>query len=178
VTDPKDAQGANPWDDEIYTQQGVEYRNHYVMHQKEKGMTNFQRERRFYSRLVEVALALLIVFIFGWILSEVSAAPEDHALCRVVANGSVSLSGRVAEWVGYPQGWQDMPADLWDIPIDILYADENMSSGYMLQFSPSKQELWVFPLWSFDFATDANGNYGGTHDLCQVMVYDLNLENR
>ena len=25
MTDPKNAQGANPWDDEIYTEQGVEY---------------------------------------------------------------------------------------------------------------------------------------------------------
>ncbi len=113
----------------------------------------------------------------------VTATPEDHAMCRAYASTQVSLAGRVAEWVGYPEGWSDMPADL--INLDILpIPDETLTDGWLyssfydLKFSPSTMQLWVFPHVSFEYSTDANGNNGGTHDLCPVMIYDLNPKDR
>lgn len=138
-------------------------------------------------RSYRLILLSIVLFLCVFVYVTVRAAPEDHPLCRAMASAQVSLSGRYAEWIDYapegspegtPEGWKDMPTDLYDIPIDILYTDERMTQGYLLMVSPSEMELWVFPHWSFEFTYDANGEHGGTHDLCPVLIYDLNPENR
>lgn len=138
-----------------------------------------QRATPFFIKCVNVLMvalfALLCVVAF---IRTVHAEPEDHWLCNVMDTASVSRAGRVAEWDAQGYGWVGMPTDLNQVPIDILFADEQMSAGYVLYFSASQQELWVFPQWSFNVSTDPNGQHEGTHDLCPVRIYDLNPEHR
>jgi hypothetical protein len=133
-----------------------------------------------FVRLFNVLLVAMVLLLIAIVAIKSYAAPEDHALCRALTQTAVS--GREAVWIDYPEGWADMPADL--INLDILpIPDEALtdgwlySSGYDLKFSPSEMELWVFPYWSFEWGADANGEHGGTHDLCPVLIYDLSGEN-
>jgi hypothetical protein len=123
-------------------------------------------------------IGLILALMIGLLIGSVQAEPEDNWLCRTVAHASVSRAGWVAEWDSQHYTWVGLPDDLNQVPIDILFVDEEMTAGYVLYFSPAQQELWVFPHWSFDVRTDANGEHEGTHDVCDVLVYDLNPEHR
>lgn len=116
-----------------------------------------------------IAMALLLIAI---VAIKAYASPEDHVLCRVMVLSQVSRAGRLALWDDSIEAWQDMPADLGAIPIDLLYLDETMDAAYYLMFSASKMELWIFPYWSLQ------PDDTGTHNFCPVVIYDLNPETR
>lgn len=93
----------------------------------------------------------------------------DQPICKAVNATDFPDNARVAEWVGYPEKWAGYPVAFNDQEPIFLYLDERIEAGYALYFDPDKQELWIFPHWSFE----SRGEYGGTHDLCTVIVYSL-----
>lgn len=118
---------------------------------------------------------MILIFAFGGLLlaSIVIRAQHERWMCELYDQSRAARSGRPAEWDSAAYGWKDIPPDLGSIPIDLLPADPAFTSAYDLMWSPSAQELWVFPLWSFDARPDTNGQHWGQHDLCQVVIYTL-----
>jgi hypothetical protein len=103
---------------------------------------------------------LTIVLIVGVVSA--SRPQDDHWLCQ-----TENLTGREAVWDTPSYTFVGMPSDLGAIPIDPLFIDEAKTSAYYLMWSPSKQELWVFPMISF------KADSTGTHDFCMPQIYDL-----
>jgi len=111
-----------------------------------------------------ILFGVLIALIF---VALVRAGDDPHALCRALADTKVSHSGRYAVWDTDAKTWRDIPNDLNGVNIDFLPVNEDKNAGYYLKYSPSKNELWIFPFWSLE-------NDGtGSHDLCPVIVYKL-----
>ena len=119
----------------------------------------------------KISVLVIIILIAGFVLADPLA--HDQPICKAVSSTFYPLNARVAEWAGYPEGWKDMPAGLLEQEPMMLYMDETITAGYALYFDAAKQELWIFPHWSFESRFDANGEHGGTHDLCDVIVYTL-----
>lgn len=98
-------------------------------------------------------------------------AKDDDWLCKAMEQLLVYPNIRLAEWVGYPRGW-DMPDDLEDVSI-VLPIVEDYERMYLLKFSASKQELWLWPFKSMTVTTDQDGEYEGTHDFCPPIIISL-----
>lgn len=119
------------------------------------------------ASLIGCALFIMIALFVSHVGA--NGAAQDQPICRAVNVTDYPENARVAEWVGYPEKWAGMPAHFNDDAPIFLYLDETIEAGYVLHFDPIKQELWVFPHWSFV----SRGEMGGTHDLCAVIVYAL-----
>lgn len=119
-----------------------------------------------------VAMVLLLVALIV-IKARADAGAQDQPICKAVNVTDYPPNARVAEWVGYPEGWQDMPAGLLEQESIMLYMDETITAGYALYIQEG--ELWIFPHWSFESRFDENDQHGGTHDLCPVIVYTLEI---
>lgn len=121
-------------------------------------------------RLANVLIAALICALVTLLVVKTYAeSAQDQPICKAVNATDYPPNARIAEWVGYPEKWQGMPAHFNDDEPIFLYLDETIETGYVLHFDAAKQELWVFPHWSFI----SRGEMGGTHDLCEVIVYAL-----
>lgn len=118
-----------------------------------------------------VLLALFALFVSR---TGAQGAAADQSICKAVNATNYPPNARVAEWVGYPEKWAGYPTAFNDQEPIFLYMDDTISAGYALYFDAAKQELWIFPHWSFE----SRGEHGGTHDLCDVIIYDLKEENR
>lgn len=98
-------------------------------------------------------------------------ARDDEWLCKAMEQLLIYPNIRLAEWIGYPQGW-DMPDDLGDVSI-VLPIVEDYEAIYLLKYSASRQELWLWPFRSMKVTTDQNGDWEGTHDFCPPLIVDL-----
>ncbi len=124
------------------------------------------------SRLVyALLLGIVIAGILASFVGPVSAAPEDHWLCRVVKAAYYGPEVSIGEWDGFIYGWTNIPFEVFEEEPIILYTDELMTSGYVLYHYGDK--MYVFPHYSFLRRADSNGNRTGTHDFCDVIIYDL-----
>lgn len=124
-------------------------------------------------RLVNALIAALILLAIALLAIKTYAeSAADHPICKAVNVTDYPHHARIAEWVGYPEKWAGMPSDLLEQTPIFLYTDDTITAGYVQYFDAAKQELWVFPHWSFE----SRGEYGGTHDLCDVVIYNLNQE--
>jgi hypothetical protein len=117
----------------------------------------------FVGCLLLVALALFVS------RAGAQGAAQDQPICKAVNATDYPENARIAEWAGYPEKWAGYPAAFNDKEPIFLYTDDSISAGYALYFDATKQELWIFPHWSFE----SRGPTGGTHDLCAVVIYAL-----
>ena len=118
------------------------------------------------SLLVMLFLAMAVMLAIK-VYAEGTA--QDQPICKAVNATSYPDNARVAQWVGYPEKWAGMPEHFNDDTPIFLYLDDTIAAGYVLHFDADRQELWIFPHWSFV----SRGLSGGTHDLCDVLVYKL-----
>ena len=119
-----------------------------------------------------VGCAALVMMALFASHTNAQGVAADQPICKAVNVTDYPENARVAEWVGYPEKWAGYPAAFNDQEPIFLYMDDTITAGYALYFDPSKQELWIFPHWSFE----SRGDIGGTHDLCDVVIYNLNQE--
>lgn len=117
---------------------------------------------------------MLIMFLLsaacciGCLLFAVSrVAAADDPLCAYFDTLATMPGVSVAEWIGYPEGWRDMP-QTWDY---VTWTPMLWPSGILTAGYKSVRYMWAF--------TDLDSeNYGvpsqeGTHNFCPtVLVID------
>jgi hypothetical protein len=119
--------------------------------------------------MTRLMLALILILLAGIVLA--SSEGRNTPICRAVQTTPLDDRLSVAVWGDYPEGWIHAPDDLFDRDPIILYMDATQQAGYVLYIVNDK--LWVFPHWSFESRFGAAGTHGGTHDLCDVLIYTL-----
>lgn len=95
-------------------------------------------------------LAALAVYI-------VNMKANDHPLCDYFAELAKEPSVEVAEWVGYPQGWNNYPQE-WDYE-----TITDLAGGAAIVTKVYGGERWI---WAFRTLTEDNGN----HDFCEHVL--------
>lgn len=122
------------------------------------------RERRW---ILAIWLVILVVIVL--VVTRASAAADW--LCDYVEALTVYPQVHLTEWIGYPEGWKDMPNDLGqDIMLPI---SEDGEQFYLLRSSASAGETWLWTYRSMRSWTDAAGDHDGHHDFCPaVLVID------
>jgi hypothetical protein len=121
--------------------------------------------------LVGCVVVMVMVALFASHTSAQGVA-ADQPICKAVNVTNYPENARIAQWVGDPEKWAGYPSHFNDENPIFLYTDDTITAGYALYFDAAKQELWIFPHWSFE----SRGPTGGTHDLCDVVIYNLNQE--
>lgn len=121
-------------------------------------------EKDYRSLSCLICLIGVCVIILGAVFAKVTAA--DDPLCQFFDALATMPSVGVAEWIGYPTGWKDMPTT-WDyetfLPI--------LEGGILQRVSGDKAWLWGY--LSLTTWTDQNGEHDGHHDFCpSVLVID------
>ena len=121
---------------------------------------------------MKTKISALVILLAGLIAGIVMAQNgHDAPICKAVNNTPYDTRLSVAEWTGYPEGWLDIPAGVWEVNPVIIHPDIEQLTGYVLYVYGDK--LYIVPHWSFESRFDANGEHGGTHDLCDILIYDL-----
>lgn len=87
----------------------------------------------------------------------------DDPLCLYFDALATMPGVRVAEWIGYPEGWKDMPTE-WDYETFLPILD----GGILQRVKGRKQYLWGYR--SMATWTDANGEHEGNHDFCEAVL--------
>lgn len=122
------------------------------------------RERRW-------ILAIWIVILVVIIVATRASAAADW-LCDYMASLTVYPEVHLAEWIGYPEGWRDMPSDLDDHQL-LLPISQDQEQFYLVKTSASAGQQWIWTYRSMDRWTDQNGQHDGHHDFCPaVLVID------
>jgi hypothetical protein len=114
----------------------------------------------------------LVVITVVWADSVISDAP----ICRAVNAAYYGPDVEMGVWSSDAYGWSNIPVEALQQEPILLYTDDTMTAGYALYIYGGK--AYIFPHASFEYRADANGEHGGTHDLCDVLIYDLNPEHR
>lgn len=122
------------------------------------------------SCLIVGIVIMAVLAVLGLInITRVSAAADW--LCEYVAALTVYPDVRAAEWVGYPEGWRDMPDDLGNDMM--LPVSEDGEQFYLLKSSAKAGETWLWTYRSMATWTDSEGEHDGHHDFCDaVLVID------
>jgi hypothetical protein len=193
-SNPVVSQGANPWDDEVYTESGVEYRALYaVSPEPEESVTDEDVilgpgawPACVGASTIGCVLLVAIAMLFVRVVSADSTG--DHWICQSSAIYSFTTGARQAEWDGATWRVLDThdpanPADdTWQywtgdaVETGIMYADEhqNENSPAYVEFLDYESDL----IWRFAFidtvSTFENGRWGMHHSCEQgPVVFDM-----
>lgn len=101
------------------------------------------------------------VLVIGLVVSRVAAT--DDPLCQYFDALATMQGVEVAEWIGYPDGWEDYPQE-WDYEVFLPILD----GGILQSVSGNKQWLWGYR--SLDTWADQNGEHDGHHDFCDKVL--------
>lgn len=127
------------------------------------------------------ALTILFLQFAPWVcaflillfIARIVAAEQEHWLCQYTNALTNYPRVSLAEWDPERYTWVDMPSDLGQDGFLFLPLSEEFRQGYHIEFSPSEQELWLWPFWSLEIRRDQNGDHEGSHDFCPVLIIDL-----
>jgi hypothetical protein len=132
-------------------------------HETVTAYVRWKRAQRFGILVVWLMILAVIVMV---VLPRASA--DEHPLCSYFEAVSHLPGVRVAEWIGYPDGWRDMP-ETWDY---ITITD--LPGGTSILSQVTGYERWLWGFRSDQTWTDANGDWDGHHDFCEavLIIYD------
>ena len=114
-----------------------------------------------------VVWLMILSAIVLFIVTRADAAADW--LCDYVQALTVYDNVQVAEWVGYPEGWADMPIDLDNQQL-LLPISEDGQQAYLIKTSTLQREQWIWTYKSMRTWTDQNGEHDGHHDFCSAVL--------
>jgi len=141
------------------------YARHYTEEAEIARMERMRRTREYVLFGMSWCLLFAAVLVLLFVVREVSAS----AFCDAASYAYNTPNTTLAEWEGYPEGWEGIPPQTFSSDPLVLYTAD-MAQGYHL-YPLGEGGMAVVAFNSFALNAAANGANYGAHDICYVLAW-------